>query len=60
MEKSTINGAISELRAGLSNNVIQYKDRETGQIITTTSSSTRRALERQLDQAVERQTEIKY
>ena len=57
-EKSTINGAISELRAGLSNNVIQYKDRETGQIITTTSSSTRRALERQLDQAVERQTEI--
>ncbi len=57
-EKTTINGAISELRAGLSNNVIQYKDRETGKIITTTSSSTRRALERQLDQAIERQTEI--
>jgi hypothetical protein len=57
-EKTTVNGAISELRAGLSNNVIQYKDRETGEIITTTSSSTRRALERQLDQAVERQAEI--
>jgi hypothetical protein len=57
-EKTTVNGAISELRAGLSNNVIQYKDRETGEIITTTSSSTRRALERQLDQAIERQTEI--
>ena len=57
-EKTTINGAISELRAGLSNNVIQYKDRETGEIITTTSSSTRRALERQLDQAIARQTEI--
>ena len=57
-EKTTINGAISELRAGLSNNVIQYKDRETGQIITTTSSSTRRALEKQLDQAILRQTEI--
>ena len=57
-EKITINGAISELRTGLSNNVIQYKDRETGEIITTTSSSTRRALERQLDQAVVRQTEI--
>ena len=57
-EKTTINGAISELRAGLSNNVIQYKDRETGEIITTTSSSTRRALERQLDQAITRQTEI--
>ena len=57
-EKSTINGAVSDLRAGLSNNTIQYKDKETGQIITTTSSSTRRALEKQLDQAIERQTEI--
>jgi hypothetical protein len=57
-EKSTINGAVSDLRAGLSNNTIQYKDKETGQIITTTSSSTRRALEKQLDQAIERQTKI--
>ncbi len=57
-EKSTINGAVSDLRSGLSNNKIQYRDKETGQIITTTSSSTRRALEKQLDQAVERQTEI--
>ena len=57
-EKSSINEAVADLRAGLSNNVIQYKDRETGEIITTTSSSTRRALEKQLDQAVERQTEI--
>ena len=57
-EKSSINTAVSELRSGLSNNKIQYRDRETGQIITTTSSSTRRALERQLDQAVLRQTEI--
>jgi len=57
-EKTTVNGAISELRAGLSNNVIQYKDRETGEIITTTSSSTRKALEKQLDQAIARQTEI--
>ena len=57
-EKSTINGAVSDLRAGLSNNKIQYRDKETGQIITTTSSSTRRALERQLDQAIDRQAEI--
>ena len=57
-EKATINGAVSDLRTGLANNVIQYKDRETGEIITTTSSSTRRALEKQLDQAIERQTEI--
>jgi hypothetical protein len=57
-EKVTINGAVSDLRAGLANNVIQYKDKETGQLITTTSSSTRRALEKQLDQAIVRQTEI--
>ena len=57
-EKTSINEAVSDLRAGLSNNVIQYKDKETGQLITTTSSSTRRALEKQLDQAIERQTEI--
>ena len=57
-EKSTINGAVSDLRSGLSNNKVQYRDRETGQIITTTSSSTRRALEKQLDQAILRQTEI--
>ena len=49
---------MAELRSGLSNNKIQYKDRETGQIITTTSSSTRRSLEKQLDQAILRQTEI--
>tara|TARA_Y100000385_G_scaffold228492_1_gene239696 strand:+ start:463 stop:1650 length:1188 start_codon:yes stop_codon:yes gene_type:complete len=57
-EKSSINEAVADLRSGLSNNKIQYRDKETGQIITTTSSSTRRALEKQLDQAVARQTEI--
>lgn len=57
-EKESINSAISDLRSGLSNNKIQYRDKETGQIITTTSSSTRRSLEKQLDQAISRQTEI--
>jgi len=57
-EKTSINASVTALREGLSNNVIQYKDPETGEIITTTSSSTRRALEKQLDQAIERQTEI--
>jgi len=56
-EKSTINGAVADLQAGLANNVIQYTNAE-GQLITTTSSSTRRALEKQLDQAVERQNEL--
>jgi len=57
-EKTSINTAITDLRNGLANNTIQYRDRETNQIITTTSSSTRRALEKQLDQAILRQTEI--
>ena len=45
------------MRAGLSNNKIQYTNAE-GQVITTTSSSTRKSLERQLDQAIERQNII--
>ena len=57
-EKTAINEAVVELRKGLSNNKVQWRDRETGQIITSTSSSTRRALEKQLDQAIIRQTEI--
>ena len=57
-EQRSINEAVSELRKGLSNNKVQWRDRETGQIITSTSSSTRRALEKQLDQAIVRQTEI--
>jgi len=43
------------LRKGLSNNVIQYKDAETGNIITTTSTATRKSLEKQLDRSLERQ-----
>jgi hypothetical protein len=56
-EKSSINNSVTSLRKGLSNNVIQYTD-TSGNIVTTTSSSTRRALEKQLDQAIERQTVI--
>ena len=57
-EKNSTNEAISELRKGLSNNKVQWKDKETGKIITSTSSSTRKALTKQLDQAIERQTEV--
>ena len=56
-EKSSINEAVNSLRSGLSNNVIQYTD-TLGNVLTTTSSSTRRALEKQLDQAIGRQTII--
>lgn len=48
-EKASLNENISDLTAGLSNNVITYTDAE-GNVIRTTSSSTRRALERQLEQ----------
>lgn len=57
-EKSNIDEAVTELRKGLSNNKVQWKDKETGQIITSTSSRTRKALEKQLDQAIGRQDEI--
>jgi predicted nucleic acid-binding Zn-ribbon protein len=57
-EKTSINEAVAELRKGLSNNKIQWRDKETNQIITSTSSRTRKALEKQLDQAIERQTEV--
>ena len=56
-EKESINKAVADLRSGLANNVIQYTNAE-GILITTTSSSTRRALEKQLDQAIDRQTII--
>lgn len=57
-EKESIDEAVADLRSGLANNVIQYKDPETGQLITTTSSSTRAELVRQLDQAISRQSDL--
>ena len=47
-EKQSLQETIIELSKGLSNNIIQYKDKE-GNIITTTSSKTRRVLEGQLN-----------
>jgi len=52
-EKQSLNKNITELTTGLSNNKIQRKDRN-GTIITTTSGSTRRALEKQLDNSINR------
>jgi len=48
-EKNQLANSISELTKGLSNNKIQYRDKETNQIITTTSSSTRKVLTAQLN-----------
>jgi hypothetical protein len=58
IEKKQISESISELSKGLSNNVIQYKDRETGEILTTTSSSTRKVLQEQLNDFKEQRTNI--
>jgi len=57
-EKESISNTITELSKGLSNNIVQYKDRITGQIITSTSASNRKALEKQLDNAVIKDNEI--
>jgi cell division protein FtsB len=49
-ERNDLSTSITELTRGLSNNVIQYTD-TSGQLITTTSSATRRVLNAQLDDA---------
>lgn len=52
-ERERLSTTINELSSGLANNVIQYVDAETGQLITTTSSATRNALQEQLRNATE-------
>jgi hypothetical protein len=58
IERVQLSESISELTKGLSNNTIQYKDKETGEIITTTSSSTRRVLNAQLDDMKEQRNSV--
>jgi len=49
IEKAGLTKSISDLRISLSNPAqVQYIDKESGQLITTTSSSTRRALQDEL------------
>jgi hypothetical protein len=57
-EKTKLDESINNLRGGLSNNVIQYRDRETGQILTTQSTSNRKTLEKQLTTAVQSRDEL--
>jgi len=53
IEKKQLNTSVTDLRLSLSNpSQVQYIDRESGQLITTTSSSARRALKKELDIAV--------
>jgi hypothetical protein len=48
-EKTQLASSITELTKGLSNNKVQWRDKETGQIITSTSSRTRKVLQTQLN-----------
>jgi hypothetical protein len=48
-EKTQLASSITELTKGLSNNKVQWRDKETGQIITSTSSKTRKVLQIQLN-----------
>lgn len=53
VEKEQLNKSISDLRLSLSNPAqVQYIDRTSGQLITTTSSSARRALQKELDKTI--------
>jgi hypothetical protein len=49
-EKESLNQTISELSKALSNNIIQYKDKD-GTLITTSSSANRKVFEKQLNDA---------
>lgn len=57
VERNQLNNSITELTKGLSNNTIQYTD-SLGRIITTTSSSTRRVLNSQLDDMKEQRNRV--
>ena len=53
LEKTQLSTTISDLRTSLSNPAqVQYIDRESGQLITTTSSSARRALQSELNATI--------
>lgn len=58
-EKNLVVSSITELRTALSNpNTVQYIDKETGQLITTTSSSARKSLETQLQDAISNRQDV--
>ncbi len=57
-ERDRLSTNIQELSKGLANNTIQYRDGQTGQIITTTSSATRSALQQQLTVSTQERTRL--
>ena len=57
-ENETVSENIKSLTNALSNNIVQYTDRNTGQLITTTSSANRKSFEAQLEKERERKDEL--
>jgi len=57
-ERERISQTILQLTEGLTNNQIQYVDQETGQLVTSTSSATRNAIQEQLNIATTERDEI--
>jgi hypothetical protein len=58
-EKTQLITSVKDLRIALSNpSQVQYIDRETGQLITTSSSSARRALQKELENSINDRDEI--
>ena len=59
LEKTAVVKSISDLRISLSNPTsVSYYSEEAGQVITTTSSSTRRAFQKELNTAIEERDNI--
>ena len=59
IEKIQLTKSISDLRIALSNPAqVQYVDKESGQLITTTSSSSRRALQKELENTIVDRNEL--
>jgi hypothetical protein len=57
-ERDRLSVSIENLNRGLAGNVVQYIDQQTGQLITTTSSANRTALQEQLRSANEERTRL--
>ena len=58
IERDQVINSITELRSSLGSNQVQYIDRETGQLITTTSAANRTSIENQLRDAIDRRDDI--
>jgi hypothetical protein len=57
-ERERLSTSIEDLNRGLANNIVQYRDNQTGQIITSTSSANRTALQQQLNAAAEERNQL--